>query len=340
MSGKLSQTELKLITAAPLIKDDLTTWANAELLRKRLSAFKGKVKFIGNATVKTGSIIELDGVGKKFEGSAFVTSVIHSIDEDLWNTTVKFGLDYEPIYNRTDFSYAPAAGQMPAVHGLQIATVKKLSADPNALYRVQINIASNAQTQTGIWARMANFYASSGAGVGFLPEVGDEVVVDFLEGDARYPVILGSLYSDSKKPPNPAKDENNYIKSITTKSSMVVSFDDQNKVIKITTPGNNSITISDKDKAITIADQNSNSVKLSSDGIVLNSSKDIKLTASGGITLSATQKITISAQQDVAVSGMNVTNTAQVGFTGKGSATAELSASGQTTVKGGIVMIN
>jgi len=340
LSGKLSQQAASLITAVPLTKDELKTWAEAELLRKRLAAIKGTVKFVGSALVKTGNIIELDGVGKKLNGSAFVSAVTHSIDEDAWTTSVQFGLEYMPMQARTDFSYAGAAGQMPGVTGLQIATVKKLSADPKSLYRIQVNIASNAQTQTGIWARMANFYATAAAGAGFLPEVGDEVVVGFLEGDPRYPVILGSLYSDSKASPNEAKDENNYIKSLTTKSKMVLSFDDQNKVITITTPGNNSITISDKDKAITIADQNSNSIKLSSDGIVLNSGKDVKITATGGITLSANQKVTISAQQDVAISGMNVTATAQMGFTGKGSATAEVSASGQTTIKGGIVMIN
>jgi hypothetical protein len=37
---------------------------------------------------------------------------------------------------------------------------------------------------------------------------------------------------------------------------------------------------------------------------------------------------------------LNVNCEAQVGFAGKGSATAELSAAGQTTVKGGMVMIN
>ncbi len=44
--------------------------------------------------------------------------------------------------------------------------------------------------------------------------------------------------------------------------------------------------------------------------------------------------------QDATVKGMNVTCQANTGFTGKGGATAELSAGGQTTVKGGVVMIN
>jgi Rhs element Vgr protein len=340
LSGKLGQSELNLISAAPLDTAELQSWANGELLRKRLSAIKGSVKFVGSALAKTGTLIELEGVGKKFEGSAFISSVMHTIDEDAWNTTVKFGLEYAPISKKAGFSYPAAAGQLPAIYGLQIATVKKISNDPKSQFRVMVNIASNAETQNGIWARMSNFYATSSAGAVFWPEVGDEVVVGFLESDPRYPVILGSMYSEKNQSPHTVSDENNYIKSLTTKSKMVLSFDEEKKIIKITTPGNNSITISDEDKGITIADQNSNSVKLSPDGIVLNSAKNIELKASQNITLDATGKISITAQQDVAVAGLNVSNEAQVGFTGKGSATAEISASGQTTVKGAIVMIN
>jgi len=187
---------------------------------------------------------------------------------------------------------------------------------------------------------MANFYATAGFGAGFMPEVGDEVVIGFLESNPRYPVILGSLYSNTRKTSNPAKDDNNYIKTITTKSNLKISFDDEKKITKIETPGANSITLSDDAKSIEIVDQNSNSIKMTSAGIILKSGKDITLDATGNITLKATGKIEITATQDAAITGMNVTNTAQMGFTAKGTATAELSASGQTTVKGGIVMIN
>lgn len=340
LSAQLNQGALNLISTAPLQKEDLQAWADNELLWKRLAAIRGTVKFIGNAQVKTGNLIELGGVGEKFNGKAFVSSVIQNIDDGAWNTTVKFGLEYAPIRMRDDFLYPPAAGQLPGIFGLLPATVMQISNDPNMQFRVKINIASNAATQSGIWARMANFYASSSAGLGFWPEVGDEVVVGFMESDPRFPVVLGSLYSDNRKSPNLPPDDKNNLKSLTTRTGMVLSFDEEKKVILLTTPGNNSITISDNDKSLTLADQNGNSVKLSSDGIVLNSAKDIQLKATGDITLTATGKVSVSATQDVVVSGMNVSQTAQVGFTAKGSATAELSASGQTTVKGGIVMIN
>jgi Rhs element Vgr protein len=340
MSAKLGQKQLKLTANTPLASDDLKAWADGSLMRMRMSAIKGEASFIGSASAKTNSIIELAGVGDRYNGSAFVTGIKHSISEEGWITTAKFGLDTRSVTEQPDFGYKEAVGQLPPIMGLQVAKVKQLNNDPDSLFRILVTLPTNASSQDGIWARMANFYATDGAGSGFLPEVGDEVVIGFLESDPRYPVILGSLYSSAKKAPSAPSDNNNYIKSILTKSKLKISFDDDKKITKLETPGGNSITLSDDAKSIEIVDQNSNSIKMTSSGINLESNKDITLKATGNITLNATGKVNVTAQQDVAVAGMNVNNTAQVGFTAKGNATAEVSASGQTTIKGGIVMIN
>lgn len=341
LSAKLNQSSLDLVSPTPMTTAELKVWADAVLLRKRMAAFKGRVKYVGNATVKTGDIIELEGVGKKFNGKAFVSSVNHVIEPGTWNTTVRFGLDNTPIHKLPDFGYSPATGQLPPVHGLQIATVKKLSADPAGQFRIQVELASVAETKPQLWARYLNFYATSAAGAGFLPEINDEVIIGFLDNDPRYPVVLGSVYSDKNKPANPPADENNYLKSIITKAKLKISFDDEKKVMKFETPGANSITISDEDKSILIKDQNGNSVKMSSSGIDLDSAKDINLTSKGNISIKATSKVSVEASGgDVEMKGLNIKNTAQVGFTAKGNATAEISASGQTTVKGAMVMIN
>jgi len=73
---------------------------------------------------------------------------------------------------------------------------------------------------------------------------------------------------------------------------------------------------------------------------VLDSPSDISITAKGKITIDAIGAIDLSSKADVSVKGMNVNHEASVGFVAKGNATAELSASGQTTVKGAMVMIN
>ena len=94
------------------------------------------------------------------------------------------------------------------------------------------------------------------------------------------------------------------------------------------------------EKSITLSDANGNEVKMDKDGIALSSAKDIKLTAKGNITMDAMMKLSGSAKQDASLEGLNVTVQGKMGATVKGNATAELSASGQTTVKGAMVMIN
>ena len=125
-----------------------------------------------------------------------------------------------------------------------------------------------------------------------------------------------------------------------TREKLRIEFDEEKKVITVSTPGKNTLEISDDGKSIRLTDQHKNEIKMDSGGITLSSSKDIKLTAKGGITMDATSKISGTAKSDISLDGMNVKLQAKMGATVKGNATAELSASGQTTVKGAMVMIN
>jgi hypothetical protein len=75
-------------------------------------------------------------------------------------------------------------------------------------------------------------------------------------------------------------------------------------------------------------------------GISLTSPKDITVSAKGKISLDAVGAISITSTADILTAGLNVSSEAQVAFSAKGSATAELSAAGQTVVKGAMVMIN
>jgi Rhs element Vgr protein len=331
LASRLSQKDLHLISPTPMSGSTLKKWADSNLLRKRLSAFKGSLKYFGNAKAKTGTIIEIKGVGKKLSGLAFVTAVSHTIEAATWNTSVNFGMENNRICESSGFSYPAAMGQVPGIQGLQLATVKKIEEDPNHLYRIQLEIPSGSGKPNTTWARMAHFSASNKSGSFFLPETGDEVVLGFLDSDPRFPVILGSLYNGKNASPYNAEATNN-TKAFVTRNNLKIEFDEEKKSISFLTPANNSIIISDDGKSIEIKDQNSNSVKLSTEGISIESAKDIKISANGNIE--------INAKSDLALSGLNVNATADVDFTGKGNATAELSASGQTTVKGAIVMIN
>lgn len=340
LASVLQQTPLELVTNSPLTQAELQTWANSSLLRMRLQAVRGRVSFMGNASVLPNTLIELSGVGSRFDGNAYVTAVTHVMREGHWNSNVRFGLDSKPIYEKENFSYHPANGQLPAIQGLQLGEVVSISQDPGAEYRVQVKLASTAQGQTGTWARLANFYATAGAGDIFYPEIGDEVVVGFLENDPRFPVILGSLYSKGKIPPVVPMDNNNYTKGIYTKSQLTVTFDDMNKVITIATPGGNTVTMTDTGMGIQITDMNQNSIKMSPSGIDITSMTNISIQATGTLTLGGTAGINVASPANVAMSGTNISMAAATAFSAAGTSTVLLTSGGLVTVLGATVMIN
>lgn len=134
--------------------------------------------------------------------------------------------------------------------------------------------------------------------------------------------------------------QNSY-QAITTQNGFRIEFNDQENTLTVASPGGNKIVLSDEDKSITITDQHENTVTMESGGITLKSGKDITLDAGGKISLKAVQEIDISSSAgDVSLTGNNVSGKGKIGIKMTGGATAELSAAGQTTVKGAMVMIN
>lgn len=329
----------RLQTPALLEKTALKDWATGQQVKAGLARIRGRMKFQGSAKAKIGALIELDGVGNRFNGNVFVSSVNHELANGNWLTEVDFGMSPDWFAEQRDLVAPPASGFLPGIEGLQIGVVKKLDEDPNGQSRVQVSVPILQAETEGVWARLANFYASNSFGAFFIPEIGDEVVLGYLNNDPSNPIVLGSLYSSKQTPPYDLTADN-FTKAVVTKSQLKIEFDDDKKITTIITPGDNKVVLSDDDKSILMQDQNGNKVELSADGIVLDSPKDISITAKGKITIDATGEIGVSSKADVSVEGMNVNLSANVGFVAKGSASAELSASGQTTVKGAMVMIN
>ena len=173
-----------------------------------------------------------------------------------------------------------------------------------------------------------------------MPEVGDEVILGFFDGDPRFPVIIGSVYS-SKNKPKYTPDAKNSIKAIVTKNDLKIELDDENMALTISTPAGNQFVLSDKDKSIRVKDQSGNKIEMTTSGISMSSIKDVSIDAKGKITLSAVQDISIAASGgNVSVEGLNVEAKAQMEASVQGTASAEIKSTGVTTVKGSMVMIN
>tara|TARA_R110002033_G_scaffold783_3_gene7010 strand:- start:6844 stop:8634 length:1791 start_codon:yes stop_codon:yes gene_type:complete len=339
LASALSLADFRLQTTNTMDSASLKAWAKGQQVKSALARIRGKMTFQGCTLAKINTQIEVLGVGSRFNGAVFVSQVHHEIVNGQWLTEIEFGMSPQWSSDHRDITAPPASGVLPAVEGLQIGIVMQLDGDPISQNRIQVKVPVMQATTPGVWARLASFYASKEIGSFFIPEVGDEVVLGYFNNNPSEPVILGSLYSSKNTPPYEIAADND-TKAIVTRSKLKLEFNEKDKVITIITPENNKIVLSDKDKSIVLEDQNNNKVELNSSGISLDSPKDIKISAKGSMTLDAVGAMTISSKADVKINGMNIQQTAQIGFTAKGSATAELSASGQTTVKGAMVMIN
>jgi Rhs element Vgr protein len=346
-SKKLSEvvglSDYELQTTVPLENADLTNWAKAQLIKSEYSKIQGEAKFQGTNLVQPASYITLGGLGDRFNGDHFISSVTHDLSDGNWITEISIGLSPIWFTEEPDVMAPPASGLLPGVGGLFNGTVKKIDSDPDSQYRILVTIPLFDTNGEGVWARLSNFYSTNGAGAFFLPEVGDEVVLGFLNEDPRYPIILGSLYSSSKLKPYEGltPNEKNSKKAIVSKSKMYLEFDDENVVWTLATPNKNTIIVSDKDKQITIKDQNDNSIVMSSSGIRIKSSKNINIEADQKVNIKGNQGVTIAASGgDVATSGINIKETAQSQFSAKGNLNAEVQGGAQLVLKGAMVMIN
>ncbi len=303
-------------------QDALEAWTNAMVMRDNLSRIVGKMTIIGYAPLQPSDFIQLQGIGKHFDGKTLVSSVYHSIQGGLWKTMLGIGFDRTLFSNKfSDIVDHPAMGSVSGVNGLQIAKVDALEGDPLNEERIYIRLMNDENTK--LWARVATLDAGNQRGSFFMPEIDDEVVVGFIDGNPNQAIVLGMLHSSQAASPYPLADDNN-IKGFVTREKITIEFDDEKKALKIATPGGNTLLVSDDQKGISLEDQNGNTLVMNDQGVTIESKKALNL----------------KAAQDVSIEGNNINIKANAQLKATGSASAEISASGNTVVKGAIVQIN
>lgn len=317
----------------------LSDWASGQMLRSGLARVRGKMTIQGSATATVGSIIELKGVGERFSGKVYVSSIVHRIANGNWLTEVEFGLRAEMFSQAYSVKAPAASGLCAPAEGLHIGIVKRTDEDSSGEFRVQVSLPVLQAENDEIWARMAGFYSSSGVGAYFMPEIGDEVIVGYFNNDPSSPVVLGSMYSSKHSPPY-KPDAENTKKAILSKQKILIEFDDDKKSLTLATPANNRIILDEESKSITLTDQNNNKVVLDDAGISLSGSKDISISAAGKVIIKAGSSLEMTASTDFKATGMNATVSASQALKTSGQVSAEISASGNTVVKGAMVMIN
>jgi len=150
------------------------------------------------------------------------------------------------------------------IFGVAIGIVTN-NKDPDGMGRVKVTFPWRESGDESDWTRIATLMSGKEMGTFFLPEVGDEVLVAFENGDVEHPYILGSLWNGKEKPPETNSDGKNNIRQIKSRSGHEIILNDEKskEQVLIKTKGGHTILLDDTSggEKIEIKDQTgSNSV--------------------------------------------------------------------------------
>jgi type VI secretion system secreted protein VgrG len=136
-----------------------------------------------------------------------------------------YEFNYQNDFNCMPFDvpYRPPRNTLrPLVHGTQTAIVvgpagEEIYTDEHGRIKVQFHWDREGKNddKSSCWMRVGQLWAAGGWGALFIPRIGQEVIVDFLEGDPDRPIVIGCVYHGTNKPPYslPADKTKSTIKS-------------------------------------------------------------------------------------------------------------------------------
>lgn len=219
------------------------------------------------------------------------------------------------------------------IRGVSVGIVTD-NEDPEGLGRVKLQYPWRDAADESHWARIATAMAGEDRGTYFLPEVGDEVLVAFEDGDIHHPYVLGALWNGQDVPPEDNADGNNDRRMVRSRSGHELVFDDASEgTVTLTTSGGHELVLDDSSSGgirlttsgghSVVLDDSGGGAKVSvqdstgQNGVVLDSN-------SGAVDVTAGTKVSVSAPM--------------LELVGDGSVNIE--ATGVLSLKGSIVKIN
>lgn len=149
--------------------------------------------------------------------------------------------------------------------------------DPDKRGRVKVEypwLHGSSADLPSEWARVCQPYASEESGAWFVPDVGDEVVVFFENGNPDFPIVMGSLYNPKHQPPKSGRagdgndDGKNHLKFIKTRTGKLIALDDNPEKggIALSDEAGNRVEIFTKEKKVRIEDGGKSVIELDGEG--------------------------------------------------------------------------
>jgi phage protein D/phage baseplate assembly protein gpV len=314
----------------------------------------------GNADIISGVKVKLSNLGTKFSGTYLVTSARHVYAMGRYTTDFTVTGMRPRLVSEMVAGASITATEIDRWNGVVPAIVTNIN-DPDDMGRVKVKYPWLDDKLESGWARVSMLASGGSRGFHWLPEVNDEVLVAFEQGDFNYPYVIGSLYNGKDKVPDAKKHAQNgkvEVRTLKTRAGHLIRFTDKSgeeKIEIIDGKTNTKIVLDQKEKQISITSKGK--VVITTDAETeITAKKDVKVTTKGKATINSTGAATIDAKGAVTVKsaasmtiqatgaltlkGASITIQATGAFTIKSNASGTIQSSGILNVQGSILNLN
>ena len=300
----------------------------------------------GNPKLQAGKAVSLGLTGDPFDGKYTLTSVRHTFDPEEGYTTsfTASGRQVRSLQSLTGHDPARRASG-PRIPGVVIGLVTNAK-DPDKIGRVKVKLPHLSDDYETDWLRVVHIGAGAQRGMMFIPEVNDEVLVAFDQGDLRRPYVLGGLYSPVDKPFDKAAVVNQGdgkidSRSIVSRLGHRIVFNDQEG------SGKGIQVITAKEPLQLLMDESTKTIKITGTGdVVIETKGNVSIKADKNFEVNA-QQISLKAKQGVSLDagGGNIeAKGVSVNLEGKAeakvkAAKVDINADAEGTVKAGALLV-
>lgn len=260
---------------------------------------------LGNPALVAGKKVTLGNLGNRFSGAYMVSAATHTFTQDGYE--VYFRVEGAQARTISDLMM-PADADVAAQDWRGVVTaIVTNNNDPQGRYRVKVKYPWLDDELESGWIRVTSAAAGPEMGFFWLPEVQDEVLVAFENGDFNYPYIIGGLWNGTDAPPeaisSAVQNGKVMVRTFKTREGHIIRLVDD--------PAEPHIEIADYDGANVIR------LDVAEKKLILKSTGEVTVQSQSNTTIEATGELNI-----------------------KGSANITVEASGQLNLKGTMVNLN
>jgi len=284
----------------------------------------------GQPDLRAGMYVRLTSLGTQFSGTYFVTGATHTYRADEGYTTTISIHGRRPGTLSRLLSPHPDHAVRHRAYGPVVALVTNNN-DPEGRGRVKVKFPWLSDDVESDWARVVGVGGGPERGLFCLPEVNDEVLIAFEQGDVGRPYVIGGLWNGQDSPPLPTSQalENGSVhkRQFKTRAGHTLTFiDGTDEGVVLETAGGHRLTLADEKKQIVVATAGGHTLTLddSKSEVTLESTANAKIKSAANLTIEAGNKLELKGTT----------------FSLNASAMGEVKAGATLDVKGALVKIN